>query len=215
LPTESMRRDRSGGWQLGSAGSILGAKWGAIIRRHEATWSLLQRSISLDYQVSDYSEPYRPTVEISFASRCQGLKWPGSVVRPPGTKQRGVISPARPWSGGYPAGRERVSFQQSLVAPDAKEGAGMLLDIRDTPADIGPGAPAIVAGVVRFARAVRTRWRVMFLLAGAVLTVVGVLLASGAVLIPGVLVLLFALLYGIGASGCISADQLAGWPWHG
>jgi hypothetical protein len=91
----------------------------------------------------------------------------------------------------------------------------MLLDIRDTPADIGPGAPAIVAGIVRFARAVRTRWRVIFLLAGTVLTVVGVLLASGAVLIPGVLVLLFALLYGIGASGCVSADQLSGWPWRG
>ena len=91
----------------------------------------------------------------------------------------------------------------------------MLLDIRDTPADIGPGVPAIVAGIVRFARAARTRWRVIFLLAGAVLTVVGVLLASGAVLIPGVLVLLFALLYGIGASGCVSADQLSGWPWRG
>ena len=91
----------------------------------------------------------------------------------------------------------------------------MLHDIRDTPAGIGPGDPVIVAGIVRCARAVRTRWRVMFLLGGAVLTVVGVLLASGAVLIPGVLVLLFALLYGIGASGCISADQLAGWPWRG
>ena len=91
----------------------------------------------------------------------------------------------------------------------------MLGDIRDAPADIGPGAPAIVSGIVRFARAVRNRWRVMFLLAGAVLTVVGVLLASGAVLILGVLVLLFALLYGIGASGCVSADQLAGWPWRG
>jgi hypothetical protein len=55
----------------------------------------------------------------------------------------------------------------------------------------------------------------MFLLAGVVLTVVGVVLASGAVLIPGVLVLLFTLLYGIGSSGCISADQLAGWPWRG
>ena len=55
----------------------------------------------------------------------------------------------------------------------------------------------------------------MFLLAGAVLTVVGVVLASGAVLIPGVLVLLFALFYGIGSSGCKSADQLAGWPWRG
>jgi cell division protein FtsX len=91
----------------------------------------------------------------------------------------------------------------------------MLVDIRDTPAGIGPGVPAIVAGIVRFVRAARARWRVMFLLAGAVLTVVGVVLASGAVLIPGVLVLLFALFYGIGSSGCISADQLAGWPWRG
>jgi hypothetical protein len=91
----------------------------------------------------------------------------------------------------------------------------MLVDIRDTPAGIAPGVPAIVAGILRFARAVRARWRVMFLLAGVVLTVVGVVLASGAVLIPGVLVLLFTLLYGIGSSGCISADQLAGWPWRG
>ena len=91
----------------------------------------------------------------------------------------------------------------------------MLVDIRDTPAGIGPGVPAIVAGIARFARAVRARWRVMFLLAGAVLTIVGVVLASGAVLLPGVLVLLFALFYGIGSSGCKSADQLAGWPWRG
>jgi hypothetical protein len=108
-----------------------------------------------------------------------------------------------------------VSSQQSLMAPDAKEGAGMLRDIRDAPADIGPCAPAIVAGIVRFARAARTRWRLIFLLAGVVLTVAGVLLASGAVLIPGVLVLLFALFYGIGSSGCVSADQLAGWPRRG
>ena len=49
-------------------------------------------------------------------------------------------------------------------------------------------------GAIPFARAVRTRWRVMFLLAGAVLTVLGVVLASDAVLIPGVLLLLVALL---------------------
>jgi hypothetical protein len=91
----------------------------------------------------------------------------------------------------------------------------MLLDIGDTPAGTGPGAPASVAGTVRFARAVRTRWRMIFLLAGTVLTVVGVLLASSAVFIPGVLILLFALLYGIGSSGCASADLLAGWPWRG
>jgi len=49
---------------------------------------------------------------------------------------------------------------------------------------------------------------------GAVLTVLGVVLASGAVLLPGILLLLFALLHGIGSSGCTSADLLAGWPQH-
>jgi len=91
----------------------------------------------------------------------------------------------------------------------------MLLDIRDTPADIGPDAPASVGTIMRFARAGRARWRAIFLLTGAVLTLVGVILASGAVLVPGVLLLLFALLRGIGASGCVSADQLSGWPWRG
>jgi hypothetical protein len=85
----------------------------------------------------------------------------------------------------------------------------------DTPADIGLDAPARAGGMVRFGRAVRTRWRAMFLVTGAVLTLLGVLLASGAVLIPGVLLLLFALLNGVGSSGCTSADQLAGWPWRG
>jgi hypothetical protein len=69
--------------------------------------------------------------------------------------------------------------------------------------------------MLRFARAVRTRWRAMFLVTGPVLTLLGVVLASGAVLLPGVLLLLFALLHGLGSSGCTSADQLAGWPWLG
>ena len=43
----------------------------------------------------------------------------------------------------------------------------------------------------------------------------GRVLASGAVLLPGVVLLLVGLLQGIGASGCTSADQLAGWPWRG
>lgn len=101
------------------------------------------------------------------------------------------------------------------MAPDTKEGARVLDDIRHTPADTGPDVPARVGKMVRFARAVRTRWRVLFLVTGAVLTVLGVTLASGAVLVPGVLLLLTAVLYGIGSSGCTSADQLAGWPWRG
>ena len=91
----------------------------------------------------------------------------------------------------------------------------MLLDIRDTPADTGPKAPARAGPMARRARAVRTRWRAIVLLAGAALILLGVLLASGAVLIPGILLLLFALLHGIGSSGCTSADLLAGWPWRG
>ena len=88
----------------------------------------------------------------------------------------------------------------------------------DTPADIGLDAPARAGGMMRFARTVRTvrtRWRTLFLVTGAVLTVLGLVLASGAVLLPGILLLLFALLHGIGSSGCTSADLLAGWPRHG
>jgi hypothetical protein len=91
----------------------------------------------------------------------------------------------------------------------------MVLDVGHAPADIGPDAPARAGTVRRFARAVLTRWRAVFLLAGAVLTVLGVMLGSGAVLIRGVLLLLFAVVYGIGASGCTSADLLAGWTWRG
>jgi len=91
----------------------------------------------------------------------------------------------------------------------------MVPDIRDTLAGVSPEAPARARPMMRFARAAGTRWRALFLLAGAVLTVLGVVLASGAVLLPGVVLLLVALLHGIGASGCTSADQLAGWPWRG
>jgi hypothetical protein len=87
--------------------------------------------------------------------------------------------------------------------------------VLDTPADTGLDAPARAGRMMRFARAVRTRWRALFLVTGAVLTVLGVVLASGAVLLPGILLLLFALLHGVGSSGCTSADLLAGWPRHG
>jgi hypothetical protein len=46
-----------------------GAKQGAIIGRHETTWSLLERSISLIKQASNGSKPHSATVGISFASR--------------------------------------------------------------------------------------------------------------------------------------------------
>jgi hypothetical protein len=91
----------------------------------------------------------------------------------------------------------------------------MLGDIRDAPEAASPQAPARAGLMTRSARAARTRWRAIFLLAGAVLTLLGVLLASGPVLTPGILFLLLALFHGIGSSGCTSADQLAGWPWRG
>jgi len=91
----------------------------------------------------------------------------------------------------------------------------MLRDTRDAPADTSPDAVARAGATMRFARAARTRWRALFLVAGAVLTVVGIVLASAAVLLPGMLLVLFAVLYGVGSSGCTSADLLAGWPWRG
>ena len=69
--------------------------------------------------------------------------------------------------------------------------------------------------MMRFTRAARGRRRALFLLTGAVLTVLGVVLASAAVLLPGIVLVLLALLHGIGSSGCASADLLAGWPWRG
>lgn len=90
----------------------------------------------------------------------------------------------------------------------------MLRDIGG-PAAIGPDAPARAGKMTRVARAARTHWRAVFLVTGAVLTLLGVVLASGAVLLPGILLLLFALLHGVGSSGCASADLLAGWPWRG
>jgi hypothetical protein len=92
---------------------------------------------------------------------------------------------------------------------------GDIGDIGDTPAGTGPDVRARAGRMTRVLRAVRTRWRDVFLLTGGVLTLLGVVLASGAVLLPGILLLLVALLHGIGASGCTSADQLAGWPWRG
>ena len=86
--------------------------------------------------------------------------------------------------------------------------------LRDT-GDTSPVAAARAGAMMRFARAARGRRRALFLVTGAVLAVLGIVLASAAVLLPGILLVLFALLHGIGSSGCTSADQLAGWPWHG
>ena len=67
----------------------------------------------------------------------------------------------------------------------------------------------------RLARTARTRWRTMFLLTGGLLTVIGIALPSGAVLTPGLLILLFAVLKETAAPDGRAAAQLAGWRWHG
>lgn len=100
--------------------------------------------------------------------------------------------------------------RQNLMAP-AEGGGGMLRDTGDT----SPVAAARAGAMMRFARAARGRRRALFLVTGAVLAVLGIVLASAAVLLPGILLVLFALLHGIGSSGCTSADLLAGWPWRG
>jgi hypothetical protein len=68
----------------------------------------------------------------------------------------------------------------------------MIHDIKDKPADIGSAAPVSVAGRSQLARIVRTRWQAMVVLAGVLLTIIGVVLPSGAILIPGLLLVLFA-----------------------
>ena len=66
------------------------------------------------------------------------------------------------------------------------------------------GALLTFIGVMRLARIMRVRWRSAFLLSGALLIVVGVMLPSLAAFCSGPLVVLFAMPKGSGASddGC-------------
>ena len=67
----------------------------------------------------------------------------------------------------------------------------------------------------RLARTAQIRWRTMFLLIGGLLTVIGIALPSGAVLVPGILILLVALLRQTEAPDCRATAQLAQWHWRG
>lgn len=77
------------------------------------------------------------------------------------------------------------------------------------------GAQLSVIGIRRLARMLRTRWRSMFVVTGAVLMVVGFELSSASAFVPGMLLLLFALLTGAEASRCRAADQLTAAHWEG
>ncbi len=61
------------------------------------------------------------------------------------------------------------------------------------------GGLLAVIGVMRLARIMRARWEPAFLLAGALLTVIGVMLPNAVAVLSGVPVLFFALLKGLTA----------------
>src|SRR5207248_7050019 len=79
----SCRRNRSrladsSGRSTTGARSLVGAKRGAIVVRHQATWSLLERSIHEIYQASRHNQTLQPTLGISFASRGSGVQIPSA-----------------------------------------------------------------------------------------------------------------------------------------
>ena len=77
------------------------------------------------------------------------------------------------------------------------------------------GALLAVIGITRLACAARIRWQYGILLAGLLLSAVGVALPSGAVLVPGAAVVLFALLPGSEATDRRLAALQAERRWHG
>lgn len=75
-------------------------------------------------------------------------------------------------------------------------------------------AQLAVMGVTRLTRTMRARWRSMFLVAGALLVIIGVTLSSAGAFVPGLVVLLVGLVQGAGRSHCRAADQMTGAHWH-
>ncbi len=72
------------------------------------------------------------------------------------------------------------------------------------------GALLAVIGLIRLACLARARWRLAFGLSGTVLAAVGVMLSSAAALVPGIVVLLVALLLPPDPSTRLGCN--AGWP---
>jgi hypothetical protein len=82
MPTQPRSRlAGSSGRSTTGVRSLVGAEWGAIVGRHQATWSLLERSIHQPYQASRHNQTHRPTLGISFASRGSGVQIPSAPPR--------------------------------------------------------------------------------------------------------------------------------------
>ena len=71
-----------------------------------------------------------------------------------------------------------------------------------------------VIGITRLARAARARWGSAFLVAGALLVIIGITLSIAGASVPGLLVLFVGLTRGAGRSHCRAADQMTGAHWH-
>ena len=72
------------------------------------------------------------------------------------------------------------------------------------------GALLAVIGLIRLARTVRTRWRGTLGLAGSTVTMIGITLPSGAVLVSGLAVLLVTVFLPAHPSARFGSN--AGWP---
>ena len=77
------------------------------------------------------------------------------------------------------------------------------------------GALLTVIGMTRLVRALRSRWRSVSTVTGALLVVIGVILPSGGAFLLGLPVLFLALLGGPSRSHCRAADQMTGAHWSG
>jgi hypothetical protein len=72
-----------------------------------------------------------------------------------------------------------------------------------------------VVGSARLARVIQARWRPALLVTGALLVVIGVVLPSGWAFVPGLLVLLVAVLTEAEPSPCRAAAQMTAAHWSG
>jgi hypothetical protein len=70
-------------------------------------------------------------------------------------------------------------------------------------------------GLMRLAGVARRRWRTGLLVTGTVLTVIGIVVPGSSVFVPGLVILIFALLKGPCTADGQAAGQLVGARWRG